>query len=149
MARKTKYDPKTFPQLAGKFASQGLSDKQIAKNLGISTFSYYAYLKKYPKFAQALKKGKAPVDLEVENAVYKASCGYFVDETTSEIRVDPQGVEKTYNKIKKQKWVPPNMTAAIFWLSNRDRDRWEARVTQDVNLTADVSVTFDKEDKDL
>lgn len=49
----------------------GLTDEQIAHNMGIVTSTFYEWKKKYPKFSEVLKKNKEVVDLEVENALLK------------------------------------------------------------------------------
>ena len=51
------------------WARDGLTDEQIANNLGISERTFYDYKKKYPQFLQSLKKGKEIIDYEVENAL--------------------------------------------------------------------------------
>lgn len=51
------------------WARDGLTDEQIADNLGISKDTFYSYKKKYSDFSDALKKGKEVVDYEVENAL--------------------------------------------------------------------------------
>ena len=53
------------------WARDGLTDIQIAENLGISKDTFYEYKKKYPDFSDSLKKGKEIVDYEVENALLK------------------------------------------------------------------------------
>lgn len=40
------------------WARDGLTDEQIAKNLGISKDTFYQYKSKYPDFSDSLKKGK-------------------------------------------------------------------------------------------
>ena len=56
----------------------GLTDEQIAKNMGINVATLYTWRNKYDKINNALKKGKEVVDLEVENALYKSAVGYSV-----------------------------------------------------------------------
>lgn len=53
------------------WARDGLTDEQIAENLGISQDTFYKYKKKYPEFSESLKKGKEIVDYRVENALLK------------------------------------------------------------------------------
>lgn len=55
------------------WARDGLTDEQIANNLGISKDTFYQYKKKYPDFSDSLKKGKEYVDYEVENALLKSA----------------------------------------------------------------------------
>ncbi len=53
------------------WARDGLLDEVIAKKIGISKTTLYDWKKKFPNFANALKKGKEVVDIEVENALLK------------------------------------------------------------------------------
>lgn len=53
------------------WARSGLTDEQIAHNMGIASSTYYEWKKKSPEIAEALKKSKDIVDFEVENALLK------------------------------------------------------------------------------
>ena len=55
------------------WARDGLTDEQIAHNMGIATCTFYDYKNKYPEFSKAIKKGKEVVDFEVENALLKSA----------------------------------------------------------------------------
>ena len=107
------------------WARDGLTDEQIANNLGIGYTTFKDYKKRYPSFSAALKKGKEVVDYEVENALLKRALGYSYEEKT---------IEKLWNKSKEKyeevvtkrvrKEVVPDTTAQIFWLKNRRPDKW-------------------------
>lgn len=51
------------------WARDGLTDEQIASNVGIGVRTLYEWKEKYPQILQALKKGKEVVDYQVENAL--------------------------------------------------------------------------------
>jgi hypothetical protein len=53
------------------WAREGLSDEQIAHNIGINSATLYRWKKQYCKICEALKKGKAVVDFAVESALLK------------------------------------------------------------------------------
>lgn len=53
------------------WARDGLTDEQIAHNMGIRRTTLYDWKHKYPDINDALKKGKEIVDYEVENALLK------------------------------------------------------------------------------
>jgi len=53
------------------WARDGLTDEQIAKNIGIKRPTLYEWKKRHPDISDALKKGKAVIDYEVENALLK------------------------------------------------------------------------------
>lgn len=55
------------------WAREGLTDEQLAHNIGINPDTLYAWKKKYPEISEALKKGKDVVDFEVENAMLKSA----------------------------------------------------------------------------
>jgi DNA-binding XRE family transcriptional regulator len=123
------------------WARDGLTDEQIAHNIGISRSTLNDWKKKHPDISDALKKGKQVVDLQVENALLKRALGYEYEEITQE----SQWNEKT-NKyelvitksVKKRQ--APDTTAQIFWLKNRRPDKW--RDKQDVEHTGDMDLNI-------
>lgn len=109
------------------WARSGLTDEQIAKNIGISRASLYEWKKKEIDIFDALKKGKEIIDFEVENALLKRALGYEYEEETYE-----NGI--LTKKVKKQ--VAPDTTAQIFWLKNRKPNNWKDRVETDEDKEA-------------
>lgn len=69
-------------------ARDGLTDEQIAHNMGINIATLYAWKKKYSEIYKSLKRGKEVVDILVENALLKRALGYKYTETTKERIVD-------------------------------------------------------------
>ena len=120
---KSKYDS-TFPEVAEGYARRGLSDSDIAKNLGISLQSYYDYQKKFPEFLEAIRRGKRPANIIVENALYKRCVGFEYDEVTQEVGKDEKGKQVVKKKIT-QKHVVPDVNAIRFWLTNREPELWK------------------------
>ena len=53
------------------WARDGLTEEQIANNMGIGRTTLYEWKQKEPNIANTLKKGKEVVDFEVENALLK------------------------------------------------------------------------------
>lgn len=104
------------------WARDGLTDEQIATNMGIGVRTLYSYYDSFEQISQAVKKGRAPVDFIVENALFKRATGYDWEETTTEI--DTNG-KKHIKKITRH--VPPDVGAIVFWLKNRRRDKWRDR----------------------
>ncbi|WP_278948558.1 helix-turn-helix domain-containing protein [Megasphaera elsdenii] len=105
------------------WARDGLSDEQIAANMGISIATLYNWKRDHLEILEALKEGKDAVDRQVENALLKSALGYKYDEVTKELRDDELVVTKVVHKE-----VQPNTTAQIFWLKNRKRAEWRDRV---------------------
>lgn len=101
------------------WARDGLTEEQIANNIGISRQSLWEWKKKEVDILNALKKGKEVVDIEVENALLKRALGYKYDEVTYENGVETKRVTKE---------VQPDTTAQIFWLKNRRKQQWRDKV---------------------
>lgn len=101
------------------WARDGLTDEQIAKNLGIGYTTLKEYKNKYPSFSATLKRGKEVVDTEVENALLKRALGYTYDEETYEELSNGTSKSKVVTKH-----IPGDTTAQIFWLKNRKPGVW-------------------------
>ncbi|NTU49297.1 MAG: hypothetical protein HGA87_00110 [Desulfobulbaceae bacterium] len=123
---KNKYTTE-FPQLVEMYLREGMTEAQAAKKLGVSVATFETYKNRYLEFLEAIKRGKAPVDFEVENALLKRALGYKVDD----IHVSNYMGDVTITPIIKV--YPPDVTAAIFWLKNRQPARW--RDVKGVELT--------------
>lgn len=132
------------------WARDGLTDIQIANNMGIAEHTLYEWQNRFPQIKQSLKKGKAPVDQEVENALLKRALGYEYEEVTTETEEIPIGkkdedgnpITLTKTKTKRtNKVVVPDTTAQIFWLKNRRPDKW-----RDKPITTEDTSTLEKLD---
>lgn len=111
-------DPDGLLLLEG-WARDGLTDEQIAGNVGITATTLYEWKNRFPEISEALKKGKEVVDIQVENALLKRALGYDYQEQ----RIEKS--EKDGTKIIQTiKHVPADTTAQIFWLKNRRPDKW-------------------------
>ena len=111
-------EPEGLTLLEG-WARDGLTDEQIAGNIGINTSTLYDWKNKFPKITETLKKGKEVVDIQVENALLKRALGYEFQETRVE-KSDKDGTKI----IQTLKHIPADTTAQIFWLKNRRPDKW-------------------------
>lgn len=115
------------------WARDGLTDKQIAENIGINTATLYRWENDHCEICNALKKGKEVVDRQVENALLKRALGYRYKETTRELVTDKETGEKELVVTKiVEKEVVPDTTAQIYWLKNRKPEQWrDKRVVDD------------------
>lgn len=75
------------------WARDGLSDEQIAHNMGISPRTLYLWKRKHEDFAFELKHAKDIADYAVENALYKRAMGY--DYTVTTVKKMADGKEYT------------------------------------------------------
>jgi hypothetical protein len=125
---KSKYFTHVEPKLDEvlKWAKDGLSDKQIAMNLGIAYSTFREYRDKHSALSAILKKGKESSNKQVENALFKRALGYDYEEVIEElITNDITGIEELKVVKKVTKVAHPDTTAIIFWLKNRMPDKWK------------------------
>lgn len=104
------------------WARDGLTDAQLAANMNIAAGTLYEWKKQYPEISEALKRGKAVVDIQVENALLKRALGY--EFTEERIEISEKDGRKVIQTVKQ---VVPDTTAQIFWLKNRRPDKWRDR----------------------
>ncbi len=124
----------------GGWAREGLTDEQIAQNMGISRSTLNKWKSEHSDISDTLKKGKEIVDLQVENALLRKALGF--KET---VRKAIKCKEVEYDKGKRirekehieyadeEVYVQPDTTAQIFWLKNRRPDKWKDK--QDVQVS--------------
>nr|DAN79840.1 MAG TPA: terminase small subunit [Caudoviricetes sp.] len=124
------------------WARNGLTDEMIAHNIGITTTTLYDWKKKYPQFAESIKRGKEVVDIMVENALLKSAMGYKYDEVVKERVFDYETETSIVVEVKRTtKEVAPNPTSLIFWLKNRKPEAW--RDTKNIDASVEVRNPFE------
>lgn len=99
--------------------------------MGIHVSTLYDWLNKYHEISDAIKKGKAPVDIQVENALLKRALGYTATETIEEVYQEGEGKNKKVisSHIRRiTKDIPPDVGAIVFWLKNRRPKQWRDKI---------------------
>lgn len=111
-------EPEGLLKIEG-WARDGLTDEQIAHNMGIGYSTLQTWKSEYQDIRDSLKKGKEVIDRQVENALLKRALGYEYEEISEKFEA---GVLTERKVTKKQ--VVPDTTAQIFWLKNRKPKDW-------------------------
>lgn len=133
-------------QLGG-WARNGLTDEQIAHNIGITRKTLAEWKNKYSDISDTLKINKEIVDTQVENALLKRALGYSFTETTKERKMnDATGKYEMVTTKEVVKEVTPDTTAQIFWLKNRKPEEWRDKkdVAVEGNINSVVSSMSDE-----
>ena len=131
VGRPTKYKDEYCSQ-AEKLCRKGFIDTEIADFFGVNIDTIYEWKKRHKEFSDALKSGKRHCDAKVEDALYNRALGYEYEEHKEE--VSEQGKRITITK----KQQAPDTTAQIFWLKNRQPERW--RDKQEISQKTQVEV---------
>lgn len=125
------------------WAREGLTEEQIAAQMGISVRTLGNWKNDHVPILQALKRGKAPVDAKVENALLRRALGYQYEEITEVPVMDPETGKTRMEVVKRvTKHVAPDTVAQIYWLKNRMPDKWRDKPADPNGAGEDDSKTI-------
>lgn len=129
VGRPRKYDAAYHDSKAFSLALLGLTVDQMAEVFDIHRDTVFAWQTEFPSFSDSLKRGRDEADAKVVKSLYKRALGYKFEEVSFE-KVIPQEESETpididlYKKRVVIKEVVPDTTAQIFWLKNRQPQKW-------------------------
>ena len=119
--RPTLYKPE-YAAMAFHVALLGATDEDLAAVFGIGETTLNSWKKEHEEFSDALKRGKTQADATVAASLYNRAVGYVGRKT---VTATFQGQILDVQEV--EEYVGPDTTAAIFWLKNRQRDKWRDR----------------------
>ena len=117
---KTKYRPE-YNDMARKLCLLGATDADVADFFGVAKYTIWKWRKDYPEFAEAMDAGRVVADANVVNRLYMRAIGYSYTEQK------PVSAKGDVKIVEINKHMPPDVTACIFWLKNRQRHKWRDR----------------------
>ena len=115
--RPTKYKAE-YAEQAGRLCTFGATDADLGDFFHVSEQTINAWKNKHPKFLESIKECKKIVDGMVERRLFERATGYNHPE------------DKIFNNAGEElvvattKHYAPDTAAAIFWLKNRQPDKW-------------------------
>ena len=132
---KSKYETHVLPNLdrIETWAKAGATAKDIAAKLKIAYSTLRKYIDlgqegdgRYTALSDAFARGCEVSDDAVETALYTRATGIAYEEKTYE-RVLNKATGQYEEVCTKRvtKFIPPDPTSAMFWLTNRRPDRWK------------------------
>jgi hypothetical protein len=139
--RPSKYLP-AFCDQVEMLCKLGATDKELADFFGIVESTLNEWKLKYPKFSESIKRGKMIADAVVSDRLFKRATGYEHPD------VDIKVVKGKIVTTKLTKHYPPDTTAAIFWLKNRQKEKWRDKVEATIDLNETIRVGYGPEDDD-
>ena len=122
--RPSKYLPE-YEDQAFKFCLLGCDNRRLAELFDVALPTLEGWIANIPEFSLSLKKGRDWADSEIAASLYRKARGY---------------------KDEEGKYWPPDTTAQIFWLKNRQAYHW--RDKQEVEHSGAVKlVVLDDEEE--
>lgn len=120
--RPSRYRRETV-ELARSLAMLGATDERMARVLGISVDVLRHWTSRYPDLREAIRAGRDVADTAVAKSLYDRAIGYTTTEIHTTTKRHKNGrVEIIQTPIRRT--YPPDVTACIFWLANRQREAW-------------------------
>lgn len=113
----TEYKPE-YVLLAAKMCELGATTADLADAIGCNIKTIKSWIVRHEEFAEAVKTSKEAYDARVERGLAERAIGYEFDD---EKVFCFQGQIITH---KTRTHVPPDVTAAWRWLTNRKKERW-------------------------
>ena len=121
MARPTKYNPKYHDPWIKGLARRGCTMEEIAAELSVAPSTLKKWVAENPELKKAVDHGRLLADVAVEDSLFARARGCTIRKKRK---------VKDGDKTREEEWeeeVPPDTTACIFWLKNRDPERWRDR----------------------
>jgi hypothetical protein len=116
----------------------------LAELFDVSLSAIEKWKRKREDFRNVLKGAKASADSRVEHSLYERAIGYSYE--TVKIFMPAGAKEPIYAPYIEH--VPPDVTAAIFWLKNRQpgqwRDAWQLEHVTGKYVVSDKTLTEDE-----
>lgn len=127
------YDPISMPHTAKVLCAEyGFTSDQLAKVFGVAKVTVETWKAKFPEFKIAVREGMDSFDgIKVESTLLKLALGYEYDE---QMMMKGQTIVTT-------KTAHPNVKALMFWLTNRQPDRWKNVTTVNAKVEGSVEHT--------
>ena len=120
IGRKNVYDTKIKPRLdeISEWSKNGVTERSMAKTLGIAYSTFNKYKAEKTELAEILKEGREEAVEVIENALYKKATGFdYVEEKTIESDGEIIRTERT------KKTALPDTTAAIYLLKHWGKNK--------------------------
>jgi hypothetical protein len=131
--RPSEYRPE-FVETAAQMCANGATDMELADEFEVSVTTIYNWRAKHPEFLEAVKTPKGIADDRVERSLFERAIGY----SHNAVRIFmPAGAEKAVI-VPYVEHVPPDTSAATFWLKNRKPAEWRDKT--DVAVSGQIAV---------
>lgn len=111
---------KDYAIQAKKLCNKGFDDKELADFFNVCVATIYNWKLAHPEFLEALKGGKDDYDTRIVRSLAERAMGY----SHREDKIFNNGSGQKPTTVETIKHYPPDTTACIFWLKNRQPQDW-------------------------
>jgi len=115
-----------FTAQAVKLVRLGAKDIELADFFGVDIATLYRWKNTHKHFCDALKLTKEETDARVERSLFERATGYERNSVKIFLNKDSKVIQVPFRE-----YIAPDTTACIFWLKNRQPEKWRERVPGD------------------
>ena len=119
---------KEYAELAYNYCLLGATDKELAVFFDVTEATINEWKRAKIEFFESIKRGKQFANAQVAHSLFKRATGYDAPDT------DIKVVRGKIVKTKLIKHYPPDPTSMIYWLNNRQRDKWSNKHLLEVDF---------------
>jgi hypothetical protein len=132
MSQQVKYKPE-YAEQAYKLCLLGITGSELVDFFGVSPDTFSKWQVRYKELDKAVKEGMQLADAAVAERLYQKAIGFSHESATT------YNEDGTPGKVT-CKHYPPDTAAAIFWLKNRQSDKWGKKEEELLEHTIDVKI---------
>jgi hypothetical protein len=118
-----------------KLSLLGMKDSEIAEFFEVTETTINNWKIEFPEFFESMRDGKRKADAEIAKGLYDRAKGaeWVEDQAFKVKRVEYENGKRVLETeeiktVPVRKAAPPDTTAAVRWLTNRDPSRWRDKV---------------------
>lgn len=121
-----------YAEQAYNYCLLGATDAQLANFFNVCVATINNWKNDFPEFLDSVKKGKEIADAKVARMLFDRATGAVI-KTQQAIKIKDSQFNSEGRKVSEEERievvdlvqeVPPDTTAAIFWLKNRNPEMW-------------------------
>ena len=121
-----------YAEEASALCREGATDTELAEYFGVTERTINRWKLGYKDFSEACRTGKDEADERVQRSLYQRALGLEYEKAQpvklKRINYDENGKKKSEEEyvqiVMVREVIPPDTTAAIFWLKNRRSKEW-------------------------
>jgi hypothetical protein len=132
--RPSKYKGEETDKQARKLCMLGATDEDLANFFEVAVTTIDNWKKEHDGFLGSLKESKDELDAQVVRSLFQRAKGYNCPDTKFATHEGQITDSQTYTKH-----YPPDTTACIFWLKNRQKADWRDKTEIETNPSEEIA----------
>ena len=123
-----------YAEQAFKYCLLGATDADLARLFEVEEKTINNWKNEYPEFLQSIKAGKEDADAEIAEKLYHKAKGYEHPEDKIFLHEGQPVIVPT------TRHYAPDTLAAMYWLNNRNPNRWKQKQEVDISINGDLNI---------